>query len=147
MQGQREQFDVLPDGVELLDKTLHVAPSAKGSPAAGDHDDPHRCILAAGDDRIVEFGGQLHVEGVIGFRSIERDRRDAITDIEEDLRIAHGLALLLWTAAPPEAPDGRVLWESRRPGTTMPTATGRPVRPRRNRASAATSSARQDSLG
>ncbi len=90
MQGQCEQFDVLPDGVELLDKTLHVAPSAEGSPAAGDHDDPHRCILAAGDDRIVEFGGQLHVEGVIGLRAIERDRRDAITDIEEDLCITHG---------------------------------------------------------
>src|SRR5437870_11196949 len=94
MQGQREQFDVLPDGVELLDKTLHVAPSAKGSPAAGDHDDPHCCILAAGDDRIVEFGGQLHVESVIGLRSIERDYCDAITDIEEDLCIIHGLALL-----------------------------------------------------
>src|SRR5438132_11201661 len=94
MQSQSEQFNVLPNSVELLDKTLHVAPSAEGAPAAGDHDDPHRCILAAGDDRIVEFGGQLQVEGVIGLRSIERDRRDAITDIEEDLCITQGLALL-----------------------------------------------------
>ena len=109
MQGQREQFDMLPDGVKLLDKTLHIAPSAKGSPATGDHDDPYRCILAAGDNRIVEFGGQLHVEGVIDLRSIERDRRDAITDIEEDLCITHGVALLLWIAAHSEAPDGRAL--------------------------------------
>src|SRR5215831_14300426 len=94
MQGQREQFDMLPDGVELLDKTLHVAPSAKGSPAAGDHDDPHCYILATGDDRIVEFGGQLHVKGVIGLGSIERNRCDAIMDIEEDLGITHGLTLL-----------------------------------------------------
>src|SRR5215471_14714350 len=94
MQGQCEQFDVLSNGVELLDKTLHVTPSAEGASAAGDHDDPHCCVLAASDDRIVEFSGQLHVEGVIGFRSIERDRRDAITDIEEDLGITHSLALL-----------------------------------------------------
>src|SRR5215510_16043604 len=94
MQGQCEQLDVLPDSVELLDKTLHIAPSAEGLSATGDHDDPHRCLLAASDDRIMEFGGQLHVEGVIGFRSIERDRCDAITDIEDDLCITHGLALL-----------------------------------------------------
>src|SRR5215813_5130281 len=94
MQGQCEQFEVLPDGVELLDKTLHVTTSAEGWPTASDHDDPHRCILTAGDHRIVELGGQLHIEGVIGLRAIECDRRDAIVDIEEELCITHDLALL-----------------------------------------------------
>src|SRR4029453_4772350 len=94
MQGQCEQFEVLPDRVELLDKTLHVTTTAEGLPTAGDHDGPHRYILTAGDDRIVEFSSQLHIEGVIGLRAIERDRRDAIVDIEEDLCITHDLALL-----------------------------------------------------
>src|SRR6266545_8176873 len=93
MQSQCEQFDVLPDRLELLAKTLHVASSAERSPAARDHDDPHCCSLAAGDDRIVQFGGQLHVERVIGLRSIEGDRRNAITDIEDDLCITHGFSL------------------------------------------------------
>src|SRR5438552_14006243 len=99
MQGQCEQFEVLPDRVELLAKTLHVAPSAERSPAAREHDDPYCCIFAAGDDRIVEFGSQLHVECVIGLRAIEGDRRNAIADIEADFCIIHGFSLLPWANA------------------------------------------------
>src|SRR5712692_5586234 len=94
MQCQREQFDVLPNRVELLAKTLHVAPSAECSPAARDDDDAHDFVFAASDDGIVELGGQLHVERIICLRSIESDGRDASADIEDDLCITHSFCLL-----------------------------------------------------
>src|SRR5262249_2329711 len=96
MQGQCVQVDVLADCDDLLPETLHTAPSTERSTTAREHDDPHGGILTAGDDCIVEFGGQLHVEGVIDFRAIEGDRRNTITDIEDDLCITHGCPFFLW---------------------------------------------------
>src|SRR5215831_15354169 len=93
MQRQREQFDVLADMIEVLDKTLHIAPGAERPPAARENDYPHRLVFAASDDGVVEFAGQLHIEGVIRLRTIKRDSRDAIADIEQNLSVIHGCCL------------------------------------------------------
>src|SRR5215471_5339783 len=97
MQRQREQFHVLADMIELLDKTLDIAASAERPPAARDNDHPHRLVFTAGDNGVVEFAGQLHIEGVIRLRTIERDGRNAIADIEKNLGVIHGYCLLVMT--------------------------------------------------
>src|SRR5215467_5692804 len=98
MQCYREQFDVLADMIEVLDKTLHIASGAERPPAACDDDRPHCFVFAASDDGVVEFAGQLHVEGIVCLRTIECDGRDAIADIEKNLGVIHGYCLLVMTS-------------------------------------------------
>ena len=89
--GQRHVGVALQTGQVLLEVLAH----AEGTPAAGEHDAPHRRV---GGDRLHGLEQQVlggHVEAVHGLGPVEGDGGDRVGDVEQDG--GHGGSL----------PDGR----------------------------------------
>ena len=66
---------------------VHVGAGAVALPCPRDDDRPHRRVAIGAEGGVAHLGAEPHRPGVQLLRPVERDRRDAIGDVVEDLAV------------------------------------------------------------
>ena len=65
------------------------APAQNARPAPGEDDGADVVVGVAGAVRVVELVAHLGAERVEHFGAVQREHRDAVGDVDEDVRLAH----------------------------------------------------------